>query len=355
MIGDKITLFFCRHISTMSVVKKAKTANEGALIQNNESSSSFSSVQLSGHGGEVLGVKFSTDGKSLASCSSDKTIFLWDIYSNDQEDNQNYGVLQGHKGAVLDLKWSRDNREMFSASSDLTVSTWDLESGSRIRKHEGHEDMVNSIDVVKRGTELIISGSDDGTIGIWDPREKEAVNYFQTGNYPVIAVAVDSIGANVYSSGVDSTIKVWDARKTDVPVYDLPGHADCNVTSLQLSPDDQILLSNGMDNTVRTWDVRPFVGASGGSQQQQRALKVYDGAPNGIEQNVLRACWNGAGTRIAAGSSDRTAVIWDVFTRQIVYKLPGHIGSVNDVAFSPIDDNILASASSDGTVIVSSL
>lgn len=327
----------------MSVVKKARTGNEGAVIEGRQQPA-VSSVQLSGHEGEVLGVQFDGSGEHLASCSSDKTVFLWNVYEN----NENYGVLRGHKGAVLDIRWSRDSRQLFSASSDLMVSTWDVESGARTRKHEGHEDIVNSVDVVRRGTELLVSGSDDGTVGIWDPREKDAVNYFST-NYPVIGVAVDSIGANVFSSGVDSSIKVWDPRQTDAPIYELAGHPDANVTSLMVSPDDQTLLSHGMDNCVRTWDVRPFVGGS------ERALKVYDGAPNGIEQNVLRARWNSTGTRVAAGSSDRTAVVWDAFTRKIIHKLPGHIGAVNDVHFSPTNDSVFVSASSDGSLILSNL
>lgn len=38
--------------------------------------------------------------------------------------------------------------------------------------------------------------------------------------------------------------------------------------------------------------------------------------------------------------------IWDVTTRRITYKLPGHNGSVNDVDFHP-NEPIIASGSSD--------
>ncbi|KAA8905033.1 hypothetical protein TRICI_005361 [Trichomonascus ciferrii] len=327
----------------MSVVKKARTTgHEGAVAST--TTGPATSVQLSGHGGEVLGVQFDGSGMHLATCSSDRTVFLWRVYG----ENENYGVLRGHKGAVLDIRWARDGRQLFSASSDLTVGTWDVETGARVRKHEGHEDMVNCVDVVRRGTELVVSGSDDGSVGVWDPRDKAAVGCFTTG-YPVVGVAVDSVGATVYSSGVDATIKAWDPRQPDSPVYELPGHGESTVTSLAVASDDQTLLSHGMDGCVRTWDVRPFAAGP------QRALKVYDGAPNGVEQNVLRACWSPDGTRVAAGSSDRTAVVWDTFSRKITHKLPGHAGAVNDVHFSPTDAAVFASASSDGSVILSSL
>ena len=79
---------------------------------------------------------------------------------------ENYGLLSGHKGAVLDLHWSRDSRVIYSASADMHLASWDLESGQRIRKHPGHEEVINCMDVSKRGEEFLISGSDDGYIGV---------------------------------------------------------------------------------------------------------------------------------------------------------------------------------------------
>ena len=35
-----------------------------------------------------------------------------------------------------------------------------------------------------------------------------------------------------------------------------------------------------------------------------------------------------------AGCGDRTAVIWEARTGKLLYKLPGHRGTVNDVRFA---------------------
>ena len=75
-------------------------------------------------------------------------------------------MLEGHKGAVLDLQWSRDSRAVYSASADYTLATWDVETGERLRKHVGHEDIVNSVSVFRRGWETLASGGDDCTIGV---------------------------------------------------------------------------------------------------------------------------------------------------------------------------------------------
>lgn len=57
----------------------------------------------------------------------------------------------------------------------------------------------------------------------------------------------------------------------------------------------------------------------------------------GIEKNLIRASWSPHGDKVAAGSGDRTVAIWDVESKKMLYKLPGHRGSVNDVRFSPTE------------------
>ena len=251
---------------------------------------------------------------------------LWRTYGQ----CENFGVLTGHKGAIIDLHWSRDSRAIFSASADMTVASWDLETGLRIRRHVGHEEVINCLDVSRRGMEMLVSGSDDGYIGIWDPRQKRAADFIET-EFPITSIAVAEAGNEIYSGGIDNDIKVWDMRKKAV-AYSMAGHTD-TVTSLQVSPDTQALLSNSHDGTVRTWDIRPFAPTD-------RHIKTYDGAPAGLERNLIRASWDSKGEKIAAGSGDRSVVIWEARSGKLLYKLPGHKGTVNDVQFSPGDEPI---------------
>ena len=52
---------------------------------------------------------------------------------------------------------------------------------------------------------------------------------------------------------------------------------------------------------------------------------------------------------MTAGSADRMVYIWDTASRGLLYKLPGHTGSVNEAHFHP-NQPIIGSASSDKTV-----
>ena len=212
----------------------------------------------------------------------------------------------------------------------MTVASWDLATGERLRRHVGHDNVVNCLDIAKRGESLLVSGSDDGSIAVWDPRQKEAIDYMET-DYPITAVTIAEASNEIYSGGITNAISVWDIRKKAVS-YTLQGHTD-TVTSLQISPDSQSLLSYSFDGTVRTWNIQPFAPTD-------RLLKTYDGAPAGIERNLIRASWDVEGKRIVAGSGDRTVVIWDARTGKLLYKLPGHKGTVNDVRFSPTNEPI---------------
>jgi Prp8 binding protein len=263
---------------------------------------------------------------TAASLCSNIVAVLWRTFGN----CENYGTLTGHKGAILDLHWSRDSRVLFSASADMHLASWDLETGVRIRRHVGHEEVINTMDISKRGEEILISGSDDGYIGIWDPRTKNAVGWIET-EFPVTAVALAEAGNELYSGGIDNDIKVWDIRRKAV-VYSMLGHTD-TISSLRISPDSQMLLSNSMDSTVRTWDIRPFAPT-------ERHIRTFDGAPAGMEKNLIKASWNSDGKRIAAGAGDGTVVVWSSETGKLLYKLPGHKGTVNCAELSPSSDPI---------------
>ncbi|EMC98666.1 hypothetical protein BAUCODRAFT_30935 [Baudoinia panamericana UAMH 10762] len=298
-------------------------------------------MELSGHSGEIFAARFDPTGSHIASGSMDRDILLWRTTG----DCANYGILTGHKSAVLDLQWSRDSQVIYSASADMTIASWNVETGERIRRHVGHEEVVNCLDVSKRGEEFIVSGSDDGSISAWDPRQKAAIDFIQT-DFPVTAVCISEGGNDVYTGGIDNEIKVWDLRMKKIQ-YELTGHTD-TITSLALSPDAQSLLSYSHDNTVRTWNVQPFAPLD-------RQIRIFDGAQVGLERNLLRACWDAEGSRVAAGGGDGTVTVWETGQKgRMLHKLPGHKGTVNDVRISP-DGSMVLSASTDRTMLLGEL
>ncbi|XP_054321438.1 U5 small nuclear ribonucleoprotein 40 kDa protein [Pongo pygmaeus] len=310
-------------------------ATPGALLQAGPprcSSLQAPIMLLSGHEGEVYCCKFHPNGSTLASAGFDRLILLWNVYG----DCDNYATLKGHSGAVMELHYNTDGSMLFSASTDKTVAVWDSETGERVKRLKGHTSFVNSCYPARRGPQLVCTGSDDGTVKLWDIRKKAAIQTFQN-TYQVLAVTFNDTSDQIISGGIDNDIKVWDLRQNKL-TYTMRGHAD-SVTGLSLSSEGSYLLSNAMDNTVRVWDVRPFA-------PKERCVKIFQGNVHNFEKNLLRCSWSPDGSKIAAGSADRFVYVWDTTSRRILYKLPGHAGSINEVAFHP-DEPIIISASSD--------
>ncbi|KAI9090465.1 CG3436-like protein [Phlyctochytrium arcticum] len=294
---------------------------------------------LSGHEGEVFTCRFSPRGRLLASGSFDRMIYLWETHG----ECKNVMSLKGHTGAIMEVNWSSDEKRLYSASTDKSIGAWDVETGERIKKMRGHESYVNSVASSKRGNGLVVSGSDDGSVKIWDPLSKHPIKSFEN-KYPITATCISDDGGMVFAGGIDNQIRAWDLRKDEVS-YTLSGHFD-TITGLRISPDGDSLLSNAMDNTVRIWDVKPFAAAG------TRLQRIFEGAPHGFEKNLIRPCWSPDGDYIASGSGDRSVVVWDVSSQRIVYKLPGHKGVCNQVDWT---DTIIASASNDRTLFIGEL
>ncbi|XP_066910981.1 U5 small nuclear ribonucleoprotein 40 kDa protein-like [Clytia hemisphaerica] len=295
---------------------------------------------LTGQESEIFCGRFHPSGKTLASAGFDRLVYLWNVYG----ECENFAILKGHSGAILDMHWMYDGDTLVTSSSDKTIALWDYETGAKVKKFKGHTSFVNSCCPVRRGPELVVSGSDDGEIKLWDRRKKTAVQTFMN-KYPVTAVCFNDNATQIVSGGIDNIIKVWDLRKNDV-MFRMTGHTD-TPTGLRLSPDGSFVLSNAMDNTVRIWDIRAFA-------PPERCLKVFTGVHHNFEKNLLKCAWSPDGRYISAASSDRFVYVWDTVTRKILYKLPGHNGSVNDVDFHPTEP-ILLSAGSDKKIFLGEL
>lgn len=108
-------------------------------------------------------------------------IQFWDVYN----DCQNIGFIKGHKNAILDLKWSLDSSSLYTASADKTAVVWDTTNFAKIRTFRGHENNLNSVDVLG---DRIVTGSDDCTLKVWDQRTQKYTLSFKLG-YQITSVA----------------------------------------------------------------------------------------------------------------------------------------------------------------------
>jgi Prp8 binding protein len=163
---------------------------------------------------------------------------------------ENWACLLGHSGVINDLKFNYDGSEIATCATDKSIFVWDLSTCERIKRIKGHKEFVNSIDLCKKTPSLICSGSDDNTVKLWDRRKRGEAMSFDSA-YQVLSVAFNETGDQIISGGIDNDLKLWDIRKNAL-LYRLQGHAD-SVTGLSLSPDGNFVSSNSMDNTGKIY------------------------------------------------------------------------------------------------------
>ncbi|ORX73892.1 U5 snRNP-specific protein [Linderina pennispora] len=280
-------------------------------------------MHLSGHAGDVTSCRFSPTGEHIASGSADARVFLWNTY----------GRL--HKlRCVLEVQWMPNGR-LITASADKTVAVWDTLTGERLKRSKGHSGAVNAccpLNFVAGDDNLYASASDDGTVMLWDARQRHATAEIDH-DLPLTSIAVN--GNTVYAGSLDNNVTGWDIRTLGQSLV-LRGHSD-TVMGLTTSPKTgHYLLSTSLDNTVRLWDLRPF------SSNVNRCERVFTGAPHGYERNLIRPAFDKDETLVASGSADRTLTIWNMRSGEIKYKLPGHKGSVNQADFHPLEPIVLS-------------
>jgi WD40 repeat protein/serine/threonine protein kinase/class 3 adenylate cyclase len=74
---------------------------------------------MEGHKDRIMAVRFSPDGKTVATGSMDHTVKLWSIVAR-----QEVATLEGHTGAVSGLAFSPDGTILASSSDDYSIRLW---------------------------------------------------------------------------------------------------------------------------------------------------------------------------------------------------------------------------------------
>jgi len=263
----------------------------------------------------------------LASSSKDGTVRVWSMITRTSE-----YVLGGHTASVNVVKWGGGGLLgrgiLYTAGSDRCVRVWDADGGRLLHVLKDHAHWVTtlalntdfvlrtgpydhtgkepssdaeaqSLALVRYKTltattpEILISGSDDHTLFLWD--------LFSSST----SIAVSSDESSHTNGG---KLK---------PQARLTGHQR-QVSHVVFSPDGRWVASGSWDNSVRLWE-----GRTG----------KFIATLRGHVAPVYRLAWSADSRLLISASKDSTLKIWDLKTYKLKTDLPGHTDEVYCVDF----------------------
>lgn len=221
-------------------------------------------VCLEGHSRGVNDVCWSpTTAEIIATASDDKTLRLFDVTRSSPQSiidsapsptatNPNSPVnasgnftqpaqgetlveFKGHSNFCFSVKFSPQGNLLVSGSFDETVKIWDVRSGECVATLPAHSDPVTGVDFNRDGT-CIVSSSHDGLIRIWDVATGECLKtIYAEGNPPVTFVKYSPNGKYVLSGTLDAKLRLWNVSGKFASLIDADGSTLNNVSGLGIS------------------------------------------------------------------------------------------------------------------------
>lgn len=178
------------------------------------------------------------------------------------------GVSMPHKDQlnVRDVKWSHGNfdRIIATAVANGRIVVYDLQRPAlQLCRFQGHNRQVHRLAFNPHLASWLLSGSQDGTIRMWDLRASSTNRGLSTcGSKHVYQGNSDAIrdvrwspsDGVVFATASDSgAIQMWDSRKTTAPLMRIAAH-DRPCFAVDWHPDGKHIVSGGTDRQVKVWD-----------------------------------------------------------------------------------------------------
>ena len=289
---------------------------------------------FAGHADEVFGVAFSPDGQSLATCSKDGTVRIWNAATGDCRH-----VLSNHTDEVTCLAFSPDGTVLATGSEDHRVILWNPLTGEPLTMLEAHEDHILAVAFSRDGRQLA-SGGRDNCVRVWNLATQEQITVLNEPQTPVRGIQYSPNGQLLAACDESGVIHSWETR-------DWQAEPPCSASkgplfALDFAADSEHLIAAGRDAALFYWNLVPR------KHVKYTALEQHE--------SWIRDASLAPGGQIAATCNQNGFVrLWDITKRAepggqaLVGVIPGHVGRIWGLDWSP-DGRQLATAGADHAV-----
>ncbi len=216
----------------------------GDVVFQNAKGTLRTTAQLSlCHDEFITCLKFSPDGKLLATASEDKTVKLWNVAMK-----RELVKLRGHEGAVNCIAFSPDGKLLASAGTDGLIKVWDVKNPpteySKI-SCRGEIEPRNSLTFSSDGKFLAVANGNKTMLWNMENNQQHFTLADQRGEFRSAAFSVDckllaavpneNTGRSLESNIPMNTVNIWDIQTRRLQTKFQP-HEEF-VASVAFSPD----------------------------------------------------------------------------------------------------------------------
>ncbi|CAG8485864.1 13016_t:CDS:10 [Cetraspora pellucida] len=283
--------------------------------------------------GAIWSMKFSKDGKFLATGGQDTVVRVWAVISSDEErehflEGSGTSVYEGISGAklgapvfrdkplyeyrghtadILDLSWSKNNF-LLSSSMDKTVRLWHMTRKECLCCFQ-HTDFVTAIEFHPKDDRFFLSGSLDCRLRLWNIPEKKVAHWNELNDSQLITAVGFALDGKIAVAGSLSGLCLF--YETDGLKYNTQIHVKSargrnshgkKITGIESMPgtlpgQEKLLISSN-DSRIRLYNMR------------DKSLEFkYKGLENTCSQ--IRATFSDDGRYIICGSEDRHVYVFN--------------------------------------------
>jgi len=269
----------------------------------------------------------------LATAGYDHTIKFWEAPSGICQK-----TLQHPESQVNKLEFSPDKAQV-AAAGNPSLRIFDLATGAAT-SYDGHTTNVTAVGFQKDG-KWLFTGSEDGTIKIWDVRAPGCQREYESG-CAINSVALHPNQGELISGDRDGNIRVWDLSQNACSAELVPDGSKA-IRCVDVAVDASLLAAANDNGSVFVWRL-------GTASAEERSTKFEPLQKLQAHSGYITKCLISPDCRrLATTSSDQSVKIWDMASNfRQEKRLHGHQRWVWDAVFSA-DSAYLVTASSDQT------